>query len=105
MVKDAKALDDLGAVIELDEPHAAFLADIAGAFPIIPAHIWEQVGDPQKFSGEEAVIGTGPFKLESYSKTQGTYSYVANQDYFLGRPKISNIQYVAVGDRVLALKK
>ena len=105
VVADARAVDDRTVAIELHRPHAPFLVDIAGAIPILPAHIWEKVEDPRRFGGEAAVLGSGPFKLERYSKSHGTYSYVANETYFLGRPRVDRLEYVAAGDSLLALKE
>jgi len=104
VVTSAEALDDYTVVIETAEPYAPFLVDIAGSVPVIPKHIWEGVEDPWKFTGPKAAMGSGPFRLESYSKEHGTYSYVANRDYFFGRPRIERLQYVAVGDECLAMK-
>ena len=105
MIEDALALDDWRVRILLREPYAPFLVDIAGALPIIPARVWSAVEDPRKFSGEKAVLGSGPFMLESYSKAHGTYSYAANSNHFLGEPRIQRLLYVAAGDKLLALKK
>lgn len=104
VVKDARAVDDLRVEIEIDSPYAPFLVDIAGSVPIIPQHIWQEVEDPRKFTEDAALLGSGPFRLESYSRTHGTYSYLANRDYFFGRPRIERLQHVAVGDRFLAMK-
>ncbi len=104
VVRDARAVADLRVEIEIDSPYTPFLVDIAGSVPIIPQHVWEEVEDPQKFTEAAAFIGSGPFRLESYSKTHGTYSYLANKDYFFGRPRIERLQYVAVGDSFLAMK-
>jgi peptide/nickel transport system substrate-binding protein len=62
VIQDGRAIDDLTVAVELRRPHAPFLTDIAGAFPILPAHVWGKVGDPRKFVGKEAVIGSGPFR-------------------------------------------
>ncbi len=103
-IAGAEALDDLHVTLRLREPFAPFLNDVAGCFPVIPAHVWKDVEDPETFSGPASVTGSGPFRLEHYDKTQGTYAYVANEDYFLGPPKVDKIQYVACGDRLLSLR-
>ncbi|MBN2497173.1 MAG: hypothetical protein JXR96_21450 [Deltaproteobacteria bacterium] len=104
-IRSARALDDLQVVVDLHTAHAPFLTDIAGSFPVLPAHIWEKVDDPRQFMGQDSLTGSGPFRLESYSSTHGTYSYAANPHYFLGRPRIDRIQYIAAGDSLLALRK
>jgi len=104
VVEDARAVDDRTVEITLDFPCAPFLTDVAGSAPIIPRHVWSEVDDPRRFTAQAAFMGSGPFRLESYSKTHGTYSYAANADYFLGRPRIERLLYVAVGDEFLAMK-
>ena len=47
---------------------------------MIPEHIWKDVSDPGKFTGDAAVIGTGPFKLLEYTKEQGYYEWEANEN-------------------------
>ncbi len=38
-----------------------------GSMRIIPKHIWEKVDDPEKFSGEGDIVGSGPYKLVAYN--------------------------------------
>lgn len=96
-------MDDHTAVIYLNEPFAPFLIDIAGNIPIIPKHIWQDVSDPGKFTGAEAVIGTGPFKLVEYNRAQGYYEWAANDDYFKGKPVIDRLLSISVNDPAAAL--
>jgi len=91
--------------IKLAKPYAAFLSDIAGALPIIPQHIWKDVEDPAKFRGKEAVIGSGPYRLESYSRADGSYLFTANEGYFLGKPYVTRIENVPADNELLALRK
>ena len=44
-----------------------------GSMRIIPKHIWEKVDDPEKFSGEGDIVGSGPYKLVAYNSEQGSY--------------------------------
>ena len=39
-----------------------------------------------RFTDSEALTGTGPYKLKSYDKAQGSYPYEANEDYYQGSP-------------------
>lgn len=90
-IKEVRVIDKRKVEIELKEVYAPFLTDIAGNVPIMPKHIWEKVDEPQKFSTEDAVIGSGPLKLEKYDKEAGTYVFVSNKEYFLGEPKIDKL--------------
>ena len=38
-----------------------------GSMRIITKHIWEKVDDPEKFSGEGDIVGSGPYKLVAYN--------------------------------------
>jgi peptide/nickel transport system substrate-binding protein len=104
VIGSAVAVDDLTVEIVLCAPHAPFLTDVAGSVPIIPRAVWKDVPDPRALTGEAALMGSGPFRLESHSRTHGTYSYVANDAYFLGPPRVKRLHYVAAGDRFLALR-
>jgi len=97
-------IDEQTCALHLTEPIAGFLVDVAGSIPIIPKHIWKDVEDPAKFTSPKAVVGTGPFMLEEYSKEEGRYVYRANPDYFKGKPKVDMLAFIKVNDPALALK-
>jgi len=46
---------------------------------------------------EQNPIGTGPFRMESYSP-EGTTRLIANETYWEGRPKLDAIQFTAIPD-------
>ena len=91
IVSSAEALDDYTVVLYLSQPYAPFFQNFAGVLPILPQHIWQDVTEPETFLGEEAVIGTGPFTLGDYNKEQGTYLYLAYDDYYLGTPAVDEL--------------
>ncbi len=103
-VERAETVDDHTVVLHLKEPIAGFLVDVAGTVPIIPQHIWEGVADPAKFTGQEAVVGSGPFRLVEYVKEEGRYIYEANPDYFKGAPLVDRLVFIEVQDEAMALK-
>jgi peptide/nickel transport system substrate-binding protein len=94
IVTAAEALDKYTVKLYLSRPYASFFQDVAGAQPILPRHIWENVTAPEEFQTPEAAIGTGPYKLADYSKEHGTYLYKANDDYYLGKPAVSEIRFI-----------
>ena len=51
----------------------------------------------------EAVIGTGPYKLQEYNQEDGSYLYVANADFFMGEPAGKRIEFLPVANELLAL--
>jgi peptide/nickel transport system substrate-binding protein len=107
IVDEAIALDDLRVKITLEKPYAPFLDQVAGTLPILPEHIYEDVGRPEEFQETEALTGTGPFMLVDYDKAQGTYLYEANEDYYKGSPKVKQLRFVKVSEEMAAasLKK
>lgn len=99
-VAAVEVLDDYRVIIKLHEPFAPFLALIAGAVPILPEHIWQSVENPAEYSQPEAVIGTGPYKLADYNREQGSYLYLANEDYYLGEPLVKQLRFVKLNPQL-----
>jgi peptide/nickel transport system substrate-binding protein len=104
-VQNVTVLNDYKVQIKLNKPYGPFISQIAAVVPIMPEHIWKDVADPSKFKEAKAAIGTGPFLLKDYNAQAQTYDYVANQNYYLGRPAVDELQFIPVSDAVLALKK
>ncbi|OPY54566.1 MAG: putative ABC transporter periplasmic-binding protein [Methanosaeta sp. PtaU1.Bin112] len=102
LVKSAKALDDYTVKLYLNGSYAPFIEMVAGALPIIPEHIYKDVANPAEFLNEEALTGTGPFKLVDYDKAQGTYLYEAYDDYYLGAPRVKQLKFVKVSNEMAA---
>ncbi len=97
-----EALDDYRVKLVLGKPYAPFLDYVAGTVPILPEHIWKNVTDPLQFLDNEALVGTGPFKLADYNKEQGTYLYKAFDEYYLGKPKVRELRFVKVSNEMTA---
>lgn len=96
MVDGADVVDPRTVRVRLNRPFAPFLENVAGLLPILPKHIWEPVRDPLKFSGPDAVMGSGPFRFGSYKEGAGEYQFDAHAAYFRGRPVIETLRYVLV---------
>lgn len=103
-VEGAEAMDERTVVLTLTEPIASCHEALIGSLPIIPRHIWESVDDPAKFTAEEAVIGSGLFKLVEYNKEEARYVYEANADYFKGSPAVDTLTFIKVENEALALE-
>jgi len=101
------APDPKTVVITLKTVRPSFLSDIAGAFgfAIMPKHIWSGVTDPAKFQGPNALIGSGPYKLENFDVTTNSFNFIANEDFYLGPAKVRQLQIVPVADALLALER
>jgi len=92
-------------VIRLNKPTAVFEEDVAERLFIIPRHIWSTVADPAKFRGPTALIGSGPYKLESQDEAAGSYLFTANDSFYLGSPYVKRIELVPAPDELLALQR
>ena len=79
---------------DLSRPYAVFITRILCRTPIIPQHIWENIEDPYNYVDQEAMIGSGPFVLEDYDQTLGSYLFVANAEFFGGRPIVDRVIFV-----------
>jgi peptide/nickel transport system substrate-binding protein len=101
VVKSAEAVDDYTVNIKLASKYAPFLENVAGTLPVLPQHIWDNIGDPLNYAGSDAVTGTGPFRLRDYNSAEGSYLYEANTDYYLGNVNVESIAFVKVSDETV----
>jgi len=92
-------------VVRLNSPSATFESDTGMRLFIVPQHIWSTVTDPAKFRGPGAVVGSGPYKLESYDQAAGSYLYTANDSFFLGSPYVKRLELVPAPDELLSLQR
>ncbi|MCA1570395.1 MAG: ABC transporter substrate-binding protein [Chloroflexi bacterium] len=95
--------DDVRFEVRLTRPVVTFLRSVAGALPIVPRHIWASVDDAAAASDLAVLVGTGPYRLQTYSQGEGAYLFTANDDHFLGMPFVERIEYQPVGDELTAL--
>jgi len=105
MVKAVETAEDRTVRVTLSRPYAPFLRNVLGAMPIIPSHIWQKVDDPLKYTDKQSLVGSGPYRLASYNKAEGSYLYEANDDFWLGPPYVKRIELIPVGDEALAIKQ
>ncbi len=99
----AMATGERTVELRLDRPYVTFEETVAATFPIVPAHVWSAIPDPARAQDLEVLVGTGPYRLESYDRAQGSYLFVANDDFFLGRPFVKRIELPSVEDEATAL--
>ena len=104
-LKEVVAENPTTVVIRLNSPSAVFEESVAMRVFIVPRHIWSSVTDPARHRGPTALIGSGPYKLESYDEASGSYLYTANQDFFLGVPYVRRIEFVPAPDELLGLQR
>lgn len=90
--------------IRLEQPDVTFEKLVLGSLPIIPEHVWSEIDDPQAEAGDEALVGTGPYRLVARDDAQGRLAFEANDDYFLGPPFVRRIEMVWVDDELVAVR-
>src|SRR4051794_38731931 len=104
-IDSVTAPDPATVVFQLNSVRPTFLVDVIGSFSgigIVPKHIWQGITDPAHFQGEQAVIGSGPYKLAKFDATNNTFDLAANDDFYLGKPKVKEVQLIQVGDPLLS---
>lgn len=89
----AEARDDYTIVLTLPNAYSPFI--YSATIGVLPSHILE-TSDPGTLrvaDFNQHPIGTGPFKLKSFSPSAGEIELTANSDYHLGKPKIDNFSF------------
>jgi peptide/nickel transport system substrate-binding protein len=73
---------------QADVPFALYVLETN----IVPQHIWSKIASPAKYLNTHPV-GTGPYELASFT-SQG-YKFTPNPHYYLGVPKVPEIEIPA----------
>ncbi|TDQ52444.1 ABC transporter substrate-binding protein [Actinorugispora endophytica] len=87
--ESVRAPDPGTLVIELSKPQATMLAlDV----PIVPEHVWSEVGDIAAFDNDRdlPVVGAGPFTLAAYEPNQSV-TLDADEDFWRGAPGFDHL--------------
>jgi len=103
-VSAARARSRLVVEVQLQTPVVTFLDRVAGAVPIIPKHIWSSIKDAPRAQDRKVLVGSGPYRLTSFSAGEGAYLFEANKGYFLGTPFVRRIELRPVEDELNALR-
>ena len=103
-VRAARATGPLTVEVELRRAAVTFPEAVAGALPIIPRHVWSGIDDPLRAQEKDVLVGTGPYRLSSFSLGEGSALYTANERYFLGSPFVRRLELRPVDDELAALR-
>lgn len=103
-VKGARAAGRLVAEVALDAPVVTFLGSVAGAVPIIPKHVWSGIADAPKAQDRDVLIGSGAYRLTSFSLGEGSALFEENRGYFPGRPFVRRVELRPVDDELTAMR-
>lgn len=109
-LEEVNKVDDYTVEFVFDGVNTTVIPQI-GSIYIVPEHIWKDVEDPSKWSGNENPVGTGPFLFEEGTFAEQSYRLKSNPDYWqMGEdgeplPYIDGVQYVsATGNSQAAMK-
>ena len=84
-ITDIEVLDETSIRLTFDSNYAfSFLNEVKLQYYILPKHIWENVEDPAKYTGEDAAIGCGPYKLVKIDADAQVSYYEAVENYPIG---------------------
>jgi peptide/nickel transport system substrate-binding protein len=102
-VASVRATSARTVVVTLRAPDVTFAEQVAGALPIVPKHIWSSIADPSSAQKVSLLVGSGPYRLDSYKGDGAPVLYTAVDDYFLGTPFVKRIEFNEVDDEFTAL--
>ena len=90
--KQANALDPKTVQLTLDNPIGNMEDRLSAVYMVYRKDFegFKTAEELQNF-GNDKLIGTGPFKLNTFEKDKGILILDANPDYFGGRPKIDQV--------------
>ena len=72
-IAEVRATGPRTVEFRLNAPVATFLQfGGAGAVPIVPKHIWSGIDNASMASDTQLLVGSGPYRLESYSRGEGS---------------------------------
>jgi len=101
---DVEVLSGQELLLRTREASATFQAE-AGRVRIIPEHIWQDVDDPYAWTEPEAVIGSGPYQLDSYDSRHHSYRLTAFADFWGPAQRAGAIELVPVSDSIAAFQQ
>lgn len=94
LVTRVETPDPYTAIFRLKEPFApavlTLFSESDQPYRIVPEHLLGKLTDINEADFNQHPIGTGPFKFVSWERGS-KIEYVANPDYYLGRPKVDRI--------------
>ncbi|MDQ4069452.1 MAG: ABC transporter substrate-binding protein [Actinomycetota bacterium] len=100
-IEEVRATGDRTVEFRLASPVATFFGfQGVGSIMIVPQHIWSGVQNAAQQTDPAILVGSGPYRLQSYNRGDGSYLYTVNDGYFLGRPFVSRLEYRPVGDQL-----
>ena len=103
LVDHYTVVDEQTITITVKEANADTLSNL-GSFVILPKHIWENVDDPNAYTGEGYLTGSGAYACTDYDGATGSYEFTAFDGWCNGEQAAEKIQFVPVSDPLLAFE-
>lgn len=103
LVDHYTVVDEQTITITVKEANADTLSNL-GSFVILPKHIWENVDDPNSYTGEGYLTGSGAYACTAYDGATGSYEFTAFDGWCNGEQAAEKIQFVPVSDPLLAFE-
>lgn len=92
-IETVTAEGDNKVIFKFNKKWAPFYANIVGAMPILPEHIYKDIKETENDLSEKAAIGSGPFKLNYYNAEKGEYIFEAFEEYYGGSLKVKKLKF------------
>lgn len=87
-IESTEVVDEFTVAFNLEHP-APGLDQPLSDVPILPRHLWEDLPSGETPPGMP--VGSGPYRLVE-SDPEAGYVFRANEDYFLGRPRVGTLE-------------
>lgn len=106
LIANISKVDEYTLKIQLNKPESPFLSNLAMPFMSVLSKEYAQSLEKQNKKDDIDVypVGTGPFIFKKYIK-DNLIRYKANDDYFLGRPKIDKMVFAITPDPSVRYQK
>ncbi len=92
IIASVDAPDTHTVIINLNKSSSDLLSTI-DVIKVLPEHIYKDIKDVNTFDSKEASIGSGPYMYDHFDKDAGLIVFVANENYWNGKPPIGTIEY------------
>lgn len=94
-IEGLQKIDDKNLTVSLNRPMAlgTFMNNIATWIMILPSHVLKDIPDEQLVGNtwfNQPTVVSGPYRVEAFD-LQHYVTYQANENYFLGAPKIKTV--------------
>lgn len=96
-------VDERTITITVKKPNADTLSSL-GSSVVIPKHIWENVEDPNTYTGDGYLVGSGAYMCTAYDGATGSYEFTAFDGWCNGKQATERVLFVPVSDELLAFE-